>query len=309
MHASTTASPGRRKLGCLDSLRHPAAYFLPVPRQEAVTTYRRPRHLDEALALLAAGRHLVLAGGTDIYPASVGRSLEGPILDISGVTELAGIDETEAGWRIGARVTWSELARQPLPPLFDGLKAAGREVGGVQIQNRATLAGNLCNASPAADGAPCLLAMDAEVELASAEGRRRLRLDAFLLGNRHTALRPDELVTAILVPRRRGRTRSSFLKLGSRRYLVISIVMVAFVVELDGGGRVARAGIAVGACASTARRLAALERRLVGHTPEDLASLVSADDASALAPIDDIRGSAAYRRDAVQTLLRRGLAA
>jgi CO/xanthine dehydrogenase FAD-binding subunit len=270
-----------------------------------VADHLRPRDLSEALAILGAGRHRVLAGGTDIYPASVGRPLAAPMLDITAIDELRGIEEGDAGWRIGARVTWSELTRAALPPLFDGLKAAAREIGGVQIQNRATLAGNLCNASPAADGVPCLLAMDAEAELASAGGRRRLGIGELVQGNRRTALRPDELVTAILVPRPHGVARSSFLKLGARRYLVISIVMVALVVELDEAGLIARAGIAVGACAPTGRRLPALERRLIGRAPS--ADLVLAADADALAPIDDVRGSAAYRQDAVLTLLRRGL--
>src|SRR3546814_5531922 len=104
---------------------------------------------------------------------------------------------------------------------------------------------NLCNASPAADGVPPLLALEAEVELASRDGLRRLALDAFILGNRKTARRPDELVTAIIVPKPSGRARSRFLKLGARKYLVISIVMVATLLDLDDDGRVAKARVAV----------------------------------------------------------------
>ena len=108
----------------------------------------------------------MLAGGTDFYPARVGRAIDEDVLDIGGIDVLRGITAGPAGWRLGATTTWSELLEADLPPLFDGLKQAAREVGGRQIQNAGTFAGNLCNASPAADGVPALLALDAEVELA-----------------------------------------------------------------------------------------------------------------------------------------------
>ena len=119
----------------------------------------------EALTALARP-HVVLAGGTDFYPARVGRAIGEDVLDIGGIAILRGISADRAGWRLGATTTWSELIEADLPPLFDGLKQAAREVGGRQIQNAGTLAGNLCNASPAADGVPCLLALDAEIEIA-----------------------------------------------------------------------------------------------------------------------------------------------
>lgn len=270
--------------------------------------YLRPSSLDEALAARAAGPWLVLAGGTDVYPARVGRPLDEDVLDLGALAELQGIAETPTGWRIGALVRWSELASAELPPLFDALKQAAREIGGRQVQNAGTLAGNLCNASPAADGIPCLMTLDASVELASLQGWRRLPVAAFVLGNRRTALRPDELLAAIHVPRPEGDARSLFVKLGARRHLVISIAMIAFVLELT-GERIARARLAVGACAPTARRLPELEARLVGHRlGEDLAALVDEDCLAPLAPIDDIRATAAYRLDACRTLLRRGLA-
>lgn len=273
-----------------------------------MSDYLRPRHLDAALAALAAGPRRVIAGGTDVYPAHVGRPLAGPILDITALDGLRGIEAQGDHWRIGALTTWAELARARLPPWLQALATAARDVGGAQIQNAGTLGGNLCNASPAADGAPCLLAADAEVELASAAGRRRLPLAAFLLGNRRTALRPDELMTAVLAPRRDGAAASRFLKLGARRYLVISIVMVAAVLEHDAGGRITRAGVAVGACAPVACRLPALEARLVGERlGPGLGGLARADDLAPLAPIDDVRGTAEYRRDAALTLARRAL--
>src|SRR5690606_35270448 len=123
------------------------------------------------------------------------------------------------------------------------------------IQNMASVAGNLCNASPAADGVPGLLVLDAEVELRSASATRTLALGDFILGNRKTALRPDEMVTAIRVPKTSTDGASAFEKLGARRYLVISIAMAAVRVVADDDGRVSSAAIAVGSCSAVAQRL------------------------------------------------------
>jgi CO/xanthine dehydrogenase FAD-binding subunit len=266
--------------------------------------YRRPAGLEEALAALAEP-HTVLAGGTDFYPARVGRAIDEDVLDITGIAGLGGIAATARGWRIGATTRWSELIDADLPPLFDGLKRAARDVGGPQIQNAGTVAGNLCNASPAADGVPPLLALDAEVEIASRRGVRRIALGAFITGNRRTVLAPDELMVAIHVPRPQRPAKSAFAKLGARRYLVISIAMAAATLEID-GGRIAGARVAVGACSAVARRLPALEQDL-GGAPIDrsLVERVGPVHIAPLAPIDDVRGTAAYRQDAVLTLLRR----
>lgn len=264
--------------------------------------YLRPHSLEEALSALARP-HTVLAGGTDFYPARVGQAIDEDVLDIGGIDLLRGITADAAGWRLGATTTWSELAEAELPPLFDGLKQAAREVGGRQIQNAGTLAGNICNASPAADGVPCLLALDAEVEIAG-PANRRLPLRQFITGVRRTALAPGELVVAIHVPRPRRHAESAFLKLGARRYLVISIAMAAATLEFS-QGRVAAARVAVGACSPVAERLPALEAALVGAPRDRLADRVDAAQIAPLSPIDDIRGSASYRQDAAITLLRR----
>jgi CO/xanthine dehydrogenase FAD-binding subunit len=272
--------------------------------------YERPASLAEATRLLAAGGWQVLAGGTDVYPAHVGKPLGAALLDITGIDGLRGIRRTAAGWSIGAATTWTDVLRADLPPLFDALKAAAREVGGVQIQNAGTVAGNLCNASPAADGTPVLMALDAQVVVQGAAGERRVAATDFVLGSRRTACGPDELVVAIEVPAHSPRARSAFLKLGGRRYLTISITMVAVVLDHDDAGAVTHARVAVGSCAAHALRLPALERRLVGRpVDEDLADAVDADDLQPLTPIDDLRGSGAYRLDATATLLRRALAA
>jgi CO/xanthine dehydrogenase FAD-binding subunit len=271
--------------------------------------YLRPRDLDEALAALAAGPRVVVAGGTDFYPARVGKPLDEDVLDITGLADLRAVTQDRAHWRIPALATWSDVIAAALPPAFDGLKRAAREVGGVQIQNAGTVCGNLCNASPAADGVPNLLALDASVELSSATERRFLPLAEFITGNRRTARRPDELVTAVLVPQPAPNARATFLKLGARRYLVISIVMVAAMIAPADDGTVASAAIAVGACSAVAQRLEALECELVGRKlVPALIDLVAPSHLVPLAPIDDVRGTAAYRRDATLTLLRRTIA-
>lgn len=274
----------------------------------------RPSDLQTALGIRAETGAVPLAGGTDLFPADAsatawgGRGLdELNLLDLSGIAELAAIDDLVDRIEIGALVTWTDVMRWSLPPWLDGLRQAACEVGGLQIQNRGTLAGNLCNASPAADGVPPLLALDARVRLQNPAGVRELPLAAFLMGNRRTALAPDELLTHIIVPKQPPAARSVFLKLGARRYLVISIAMVAVTSALDEGGRLADLRIAVGACSAAPRRLVELESRLGGLTPAEAAQAVEARDLVDLEPIDDIRASAAYRRYAALVLVRRAL--
>jgi CO/xanthine dehydrogenase FAD-binding subunit len=269
--------------------------------------FLRPTSLREAVEALATPGIQILAGGTDFYPALGDRHLSAPVLDITAVRELSGIREEPAQFRIAGGTTWTELVATPLPRCFDALKAAAREVGSIQIQNRGTVAGNLCNASPAADGVPPLLALDAEIELMSRAGTRRIKLGDFITGNRKTERRPDELVSAILVPRTIEGS-SVFLKLGARRYLVISIAMVAAILEADGKGRVAQARIAVGSCSAVARRLPELETALRGAAMAGgIGDRVEPSHLAALAPIDDIRATADYRRDAARTLVARAL--
>lgn len=272
-------------------------------------TYLRPTTLDEALGALDARPRLVFAGGTDVYPAHVGRPIDDDILDLSGLPSLRAITVADGVCRIPALATWTDLIRADLPARFDGLKAAARAVGGVQIQNRGTIAGNVCNASPAADGLPNLLALDARVELTSSAGRREVPCGAFVVGNRRTIRRPDELVSAILVPMPSTGSRSTFLKLGARTYLVISIAMVAAVVELDGDGRIASARLVVGACSEVPIHLPTVEARLVGRTlAEAIEVAVDPADVAHLTPIDDVRAPATYRRDAALILVRRAIA-
>ncbi len=272
--------------------------------------FLRPTTLEEAVHALAESHGTILSGGTDFFPALVDRPMTGAVIDISGVEEIKGIRTAEEYIHIGGRTTWSEIATAPLPRGFAGLKAAALEVGGKQIQNLGTIAGNLCNASPAADGVPALLALDAEVTLASVAGTRSVPLGEFLVGNRRTTRRRDEILIRITIPRRLENSASTFLKLGSRRYLVISIVMVAANLVTDRKGRITEALVAVGACSASAQRLPLLERDLTGElATADIDRAAKPEHLALLSPIDDIRATSAYRTEAAQVLVRRALQA
>lgn len=264
-----------------------------------------PVSVEDALARIAKEHLLPFAGGTDIYPSRVGRTGHAAAIDIGMLDELRGVtvgDEV----RIGALTTWTDIMRADLPSGLRALQQAAREVGTVQIQNLGTVAGNLVSASPAADGVPPLLAADARVELRSVDETRELALAEFITGYRATARRTDELVTAIIVPRTSHTRASSFMKLGARRYLVISIASVAAAVAPLSDGRFSEVAIAVGSCSPVARRLRAVETALVGQRPEALEQALS-DVVLELEPIDDVRASAAYRLDAVRVLVRRAI--
>ncbi|MEL6232823.1 MAG: FAD binding domain-containing protein [Pseudomonadota bacterium] len=271
--------------------------------------YARPTTLNDALELRASTPGItVLCGGTDLYPATERPALSGPVLDISAVEGMRGVTQTADGLRIGAATSWSTLGAGDLPPSCSALQQAAREVGAVQIQNAGTLGGNLCTASPAADGVPPLLVLEAEVELCSTRGTRRFPLGGFLTGARRTALAPDEILSAVHLPNRALAGQSVFTKLGARRYLVISIAMVAARLELE-DARVRSAALAVGACSAVAQRLPRVEAALIGAAPAEAAGRIRSDAvAAALSPIDDVRGTAEYRTQAAAELLRRAVA-
>lgn len=274
-----------------------------------MASYIRAESIEDAVRHLASGPRVIVAGCTDYYCRPQARPWDDAILDITGIGEARGIVDLDEEVRIGALTTWTDLARADLPAQFDALRAAARQVGGVQIQNTGTIGGNLCNASPAADGVPALLILDTLLQLRSAAGERVLPLDEFIVGNRQTRIRPDELMCALLVRKRRGRHASTFLKLGARAYQVISIAMVAALLEADGDGRIGAAAVAVGACSAVARRLPALEAALAGQSlgGAPLSTLLTDTHLSPLAPLDDVRGTAAYRLDAARTLIARAL--
>ena len=270
--------------------------------------YLVPETVEEALVLLRDRGPTILAGCTDAFASQKPGPRAQHFLDVVGLRELRGIDRTPTGWRIGAATTWTEVARAALPPAFDALKQAAAEIGAVQIQNAGTVAGNICNASPAADGVPPLLAIDARVEVGSVAGRRNVALADFITGARRIDLAPDEMVLALHVPHLSGAVGSAFLKLGGRTSLAISVAMVAAVVRIE-DARLAEVRLAVGACSPVARRLPALEAHLQGQAAADLAGLVidRAEHPRQLAPIDAMRGPARYRIAAGEELWRRAL--
>jgi CO/xanthine dehydrogenase FAD-binding subunit len=275
-----------------------------------MSLYLRPDTLQEAVHVLAQQGGSILAGGTDFFPALGDRPVSGLVLDISAINSMRGIVTTDSEHRIGALTTWTQIIHSPLPRCFDALKSAAREIGGVQIQNRGTIAGNLCNASPAADSVPPLLALDAEVELVSVAGSRRVPLSKFIVGNRKTLRRSDEILTAVIMSRAMDTGKSTFLKLGARRYLVISIAMVAVVIKTDEDGRIAAARVAIGSCSVTAQRLPELEQALLGSPAQNgISTLVRHEYLAPLSPIDDVRATASYRTDAALTLVSRALEA
>lgn len=273
----------------------------------------RPRTLQDAIEAAGQAAWRMAAGFTDILPAEVDRkfwqgSPDQRLIDLTGIKALSGISEEAAWLRIGACTTWREIAATGLPAGLAALQLAAREVGSIQIQNRATLGGNLCNASPAADGVPVLMMLDAEVELRSAAGERRQKLTEFILGNRQTTLAPGEILTAILIPRVTAGVPSHFVKVGLRRYMIISLVSVAAAIEVR-DGRIADARISVGACSPVPVRLRGLEAALRGLTADgSIISGLNAPEAFAeLSPIDDVRATAAYRRRAARVLTTRAV--
>ena len=255
--------------------------------------YARPSALQDALSLIGGGGPRLLAGGTDIYPGA-GSALTGDVLDLTGIAALRGMSFGD-GLRLGCCTTWTDIAKADLPDALAGLQMAARAVGGLQVQNVGTLGGNLCNASPAADGVPPLLICDAVAELMSLRGVRQVPLATFLAGPRQTVLAVDEMMVAVHIPLSGLRGQSVFLKLGARAYLVISIAMVAVRLVRD-GNRVGEIAVAVGACSGVAQRLPLVERALAGVDLRHAAKLVQASDVLAsLHPIDDIRATAEYR--------------
>src|SRR6185369_7341799 len=195
-------APARQSALDSEACRQDHLYTNNLKYARACLLFAQPTRLDEALDLAARYRPLVLAGGTDLMVGASADLGPGPVLDISRIAALKGVSQDGDSIVIGGGTTWSELVAADLPHGFDGLKAAALEVGSIQIQNRGTIAGNLCNASPAADGVPPLLTLDAELEIQASGTRRSLAVAEFITGNRKTLLQPGELVTAIRIPRK-----------------------------------------------------------------------------------------------------------
>ncbi len=274
--------------------------------------FAQPRAVPEALKLLAeTERSLPLAGGTNVLVNMKRAPLETElVVDLSRLEELQGIAADNGKIRLGAAVTFAQLLGwRGGGPVVEGLLAPMcAAFAGPLIRNLATLGGNLCDASAAADASPPLLALDAMVELESAaDGPRALPLPEFFQGVRKTACRPGELMTGIVFARPHDKERRYYYKLGKRRADAISIVSVAMTLRLE-QGKVERVRIALGAVAPVAMRALEAESILQGEPLSDGAIAAAAAAAAKEArPIDDFRAGGAYRRRMVETLVRRGL--
>lgn len=266
------------------------------------------RSLDDALSALAdADEHAhVLAGGTDLMvELRTGRTRPSLVVDIWKLAELRGVREDSAGLRLGALTTCAEIVRsERLRGHCELLATACAEVGAEQIQQRATLGGNLGTASPAADIVPALMALGASVRLVSRSASRDVALEEFCIGYRRTARRPDELIESVHVPFRPRGERCAFRKVGTRRAQSISKLVVALALELEGARIVAARG-AAGSVAPRTLRLAALERELLGARVSRELCLRAAAAAARedVQPIDDLRSSAGYRRQVLARVL------
>jgi CO/xanthine dehydrogenase FAD-binding subunit len=266
-----------------------------------------PATLAEAYDLMADGRHRPIAGGTDLMVALAADVAEPPeaMLDLWHIDELRGVGYDGYEVTIGALTTFTELRhstviRARLPALAE----AAATIGAIQIQNRATIGGNVCNASPAGDSLPVLMAVDATFELGSAAGERSVSARQLWTGYRQTALRPDELLLRLRFPVERHR-HTRFRKVGTRRAQAISKVVMALSYQEDGGvWRNVR--LALGSVAATTIRAAQTEAVLEGSAArESVADHAAAVLADELQPIDDVRSTAAYRRSVSARVLHR----
>jgi carbon-monoxide dehydrogenase medium subunit len=272
--------------------------------------FEAPRSIEAAVALLAkyGAAARVLAGGTDLLAQmKSGARRPALIVDVKGIPALLEVRESGGGLVIGAAVPAAELREHPvLRRLFPGLAEAAALIGSEQIQGRASLGGNLCNASPAADTTPARLVDDAEAEIAGPAGRRRVPVAAICTAPGGAALAPGELVAALQVPRPPERSADAYLRLIPRSEMDIAVVGAAVRITLAADGACAGARIALGAVAPTALRVAEAEALLAGTRldAEALASMQAAVRAAAR-PIDDKRGTAAYRRQVIGVIARR----
>jgi CO/xanthine dehydrogenase FAD-binding subunit len=258
-----------------------------VPRVEILS----PRALDEALRLKAEHPDaLPIQGGTDVMVAvNFDRSRPATVLNLNEVPELRGWSRENGALRLGAGLTYTEAMAGELAEALPALAEASRTVGSPQIRNRGTIGGNLGTASPAGDALPPLAIEDAEVECASVRGSRRVPLGEFVIGVKRTALTPDELITAVWVTP--SSAPQTFMKIGPRNAMVIAVVSLAV-----SAGEELRASIG-----------SASPRPVVVSAPRSEAAAFPDLVADASSPIDDVRGTAAYRRHALRVLTRRAL--
>ena len=271
-----------------------------------------PRTLDEALGLKAERPDAVpIQGGTDVMvELNFDRARPPALLNLNEIDELRGWSRENGAIRLGAGLTYTEAMESPLAEECSALAEASRTVGGPQIRNRGTIGGNLGTASPAGDAHPPLLAADAEVELVSTAGSRRVPVRDFFMGPKRNAMRKDELIAAFVVEPAQG--PQQFSKVGTRNAMVIAVC--SFALALDPARR--RIGTGIGSAGPTPLRAVEAESFIQGELdwegrrPPSEATLNRFGElvAAASKPIDDVRGTAAYRRHALAVMARRCLA-
>lgn len=271
--------------------------------------YEAPQSIGDAVRLIQADPDArVLAGGTDLL-VQFRSGLRQPtaFIDIKRIPELVGIVIDAAGLRLGAATAAAVICEHPeVRRLWPGLIDAVHLIGSTQIQGRGTVGGNLCNGSPAADSTCALIVNRAECEIAGPKGTRRVAAEQFCTGPGRTVLEAGEFLVAIRIPRPAARTADAYLRLIPRSEMDIAVVGAGVSVTLDGSGTCTSARVAIGAVAPTARLAPAAADALIGSKMDDAALLRAATAASAAAtPIDDKRGTVAYRRTVAGVLTRR----
>ncbi len=272
--------------------------------------YEAPDSVEGAVALLAgaSGEARVLAGGTDLLVQIRAEMIE-PVLvvDVKNIQELTDIVSENGGFRIGAAVTGAELGEHPdVKKAWPGVVEAVELIGSVQIQGRATIGGNLCNASPAADSVPALIAAGASVAIAGPGGRREVPVEELCTGPGETSLAKGEIVTSVFLPKRPARSSDAYLRFIPRTEMDIAVVGAGISLTLDGDGVCSAARVGLGAVADRALLVPEAAAALVGSSVDDAALERLADAASAACrPIDDKRGTKEYRIKVAGVLARR----
>ncbi len=273
-----------------------------------MTRTSSPRSLAEAVECLSRDPGLrPVAGCTDLMVCEPEERLDLPgVLDLLRIPEIKGILRRDGGLEIGAATTFSQIRHAPeVRSVFPALAAAAAVIGGWQIQNRATLGGNMVNASPAGDSLPVLLVLDAVAVAVGPRGEREIPYRQFHTGYRQTALEPGEILAWVRLPRPPPGSRQLFRKVGSREAQAISKVVVAGLARVA-AGRIEELRLAAGSVAPTPVLLSSVAEELIGRevgaTTADLAGSLAA---AAVEPIDDVRSSAAYRRFVLERVVRR----
>ena len=272
--------------------------------------YEAPESLNGAVALLAGatGDARVLAGGTDLL-VQMRADIVDPelIVDIKKIPETRGVTEEKGGWRIGAAVTGAELKEHPkLKQVWPGVVEAANLIGSTQVQGRATLGGNLCNGSPAADSVPALIAAGAVATVAGPQGMRNIPVEDVMLGPRQLALRKGEIVVSFLLPPRPPRSGDAYLRFIPRTEMDIAVVGAGVSLTVDSAGTITAARVSLGAVAPRVLLVAEAAHAIVGSRFDEAARerLVAAARA-ACRPIDDKRGTTEFRIDVAGVLARR----